>query len=67
MSNVADALHPMATTAAMPIATVDAESVVEDEVEDESTYEKFERGIVDADLAKVEEAVHQEVMQNGQG
>lgn len=35
-----------------------------DVVEDESTYEKFERGIVEADLAKVEEAIHQEVMQD---
>jgi hypothetical protein len=33
-------------------------------VEDEFTYEKFERGIVEADLAKVEEAIHQEVMEN---
>ena len=58
-------LTAVATTTATASKAMKKEehSVVEDEVEDESTYEKFERGIVEADLAKVEEAIHQEVME----
>ena len=64
--------HKASTSVAMKRKSVDEDSDVEEEVGQipeahsapQTSYELFERGIVEADITKVEEAIHQELLDN---